>query len=158
MIIAPSPIGVRSLPSGRLYTLRQTNMGEYHKDYDDWMIVKQRINDEERPSFAKAGDVRWASVGVNVGSEIDGKGKGSHTRPVLVLELVGKHLALVVPFSTKLHERPGYVRFDVDSKPMALCVHQVRVVSQKRLLKRIAHLADTRLKEAKVEVKKFWCL
>jgi len=133
-------------------------MGEYIKDFDDWISVKKQIHNDERPSFAKSGDVRWASVGVNVGSEIDGKGKGSHTRPVLVLDIVGKHLALVIPFSTKMHDRAGYVRFPVTEKEMALCVHQMRVVSQKRLLKRIAHLADTRVDHARKEVKTFWRL
>lgn len=133
-------------------------MKEYFKDFDDWINTKKRVNNEERPHSAKIGDVRWASIGVNVGSEIDGKGKGSHTRPVLVIGTAGKNVALIVPFTTKLHQRPGFMYFPVNDKDMSLCVHQVRVVSQKRLLKRIAHVADTRVEEVKQTVSQFWNL
>jgi len=46
----------------------------YHKDFDGWHPVKKRIESEERSIFIRAGEIRWVSFGVNIGSEIDGKG------------------------------------------------------------------------------------
>jgi len=102
-------------------------------------------------------EICWAAVGVNVGSEIDGKGV-SFTRPVLILHVMGAHLALVIPLSTKYKERSGYVPFDWKGQTNALCVHQLKVISQKRLFKRIGKVSENKLKVAKDEVKKFYKL
>ena len=77
----------------------------YFKDFDKWNIVKKRVHTDEIKVSIRAGEIRWVSFGVNVGSEIDGKGE-SFTRPALVAHVVGAVLALVVPLSTKLKMSP----------------------------------------------------
>jgi hypothetical protein len=54
----------------------------YIKEFDQWNEVKKRIQSEQRNIYIRSGEVRWCTVGVNLGSEMDGKGK-SYTRPVL---------------------------------------------------------------------------
>jgi hypothetical protein len=83
----------------------------YFKDFDAWNIVKKRIHGTGTQPHIRAGEIRWASIGTNVGSEIDGKGT-SFTRPVLVMHVIGHALALVVPFSTKIKDVPGYFPFE----------------------------------------------
>ena len=74
----------------------------YWKDFDSWNKTKKRIDSELLPKqFIRAGELRWAALGVNVGSEIDGKGE-SFTRPALVVHATGHHLAMVVPLSTRV--------------------------------------------------------
>jgi hypothetical protein len=46
----------------------------YVKDYDNWMKVKTRIEAEKREVHIRAGEIRWVAFGVDIGSEIDGKG------------------------------------------------------------------------------------
>ena len=94
-------------------------------------------------------------MGVNVGSEIDGKGE-SFTRPALVIHVIGSHLALVVPMSTKVKEVAGYVPFEWKGVTTALCLHQTRIVSQKRILSRKGRISKTRLKEVKSQVARFF--
>jgi hypothetical protein len=60
----------------------------YFKDFDTWNTLKKKLTDEVRKTNIRAGEVRWISCGVNVGSEIDGKGV-SFTRPALVLHVIG---------------------------------------------------------------------
>jgi len=105
----------------------------YFKDFENWNLVKKRIEDEERKVNIRAGEIRWVAFGVNIGSEIDGKGV-SFTRPALVLHVIGSHLALVIPMSTKVKEIAGYVPFEWKGKITALCIHQMRIISQKRVL------------------------
>ncbi|OJW84167.1 MAG: hypothetical protein BGO69_11895 [Bacteroidetes bacterium 46-16] len=129
----------------------------YIKDFDNWNIVKKRIQGEEREVNIRKGEIRWVSFGVNVGSEIDGKGI-SFTRPALILHVIGAHLALVVPMSTKLKNVTGYVSFEWKGKITALCLQQMRVVSQKRVLDRIGKISERKLAIYKRQVASFYAL
>jgi len=129
----------------------------YFKDFDKWNIVKKRVHTDEIKVSIRAGEIRWVSFGVNVGSEIDGKGE-SFTRPALVAHVVGAVLALVVPLSTKLKNVAGYVPFEFQGKQVSVCVHQMKIISQRRVLARKGRISDKRLKEVKTEIKKFFDL
>ncbi len=127
----------------------------YIKEFDSWNVVKKRLQKEKRKVFIRAGEIRWAAIGVNIGSEIDGKGV-SFTRPVLVLHVIGPNLALVIPMSTKLKDIAGYIRFLYKEKNTSLCMHQMRIISQKRILKRKGRISDKKLETIKKEVQKFY--
>lgn len=128
------------------------------KDFEQWGKEKARLHDTGKGPFLRPGDVRWSAIGVNVGSEIDGKGEGRYTRPVLILDVFGKHLALVAPLSTKLHKHPGYLHFEIGGRTTAICIHQVRVLSQKRIFDRTHKLSDSRLQQVRHAVRTFWHL
>ncbi len=130
----------------------------YFKDFDSWINVKKILNEEERKVFIRAGEVRWVSFGVNVGSEIDGKGV-SFTRPALIIHVIGSNLALVIPMSTKLKDDTvGYIEFEFQNKKVSLCLHQARIVSHKRILSRKGKISGDRLKEVKDKIKEFYSL
>ena len=58
--------------------------------------LKKRLQSEERHVYIRPGEIRWIAFGVNLGSEIDGKGV-SFTRPGFVVHVFGSFLALVIP-------------------------------------------------------------
>jgi len=128
---------------------------KYFKDFDGWLPVKKRIESETRKVNIRSGEIRWVACGVNIGSEIDGKGV-SFTRPALIIHVVGSHLALIAPMSTKIKDTPGYIPFEWKNKESALCVHQIRIVSQKRILSRLAKISKTKLNKVKNEISKFF--
>lgn len=127
----------------------------YFKDFDNWNIAKKGIHNNERRVYIRAGEIRWVALGVNVGSEIDGKGE-SFTRPALVVHVIGSKLALVIPLSTKVKDVTGYVAFEWKDSSSALCIHQLRIVSQKRILSRKGRISLERLKVIKGILKKFY--
>ena len=129
----------------------------YIKDFDGWNVVKKRIHSEEQAVSIRAGEIRWVSCGVNVGSEIDGKGE-SFTRPVLIAHVIGSVLALVIPLSTKLKDVAGYIPFEFQEKRVSLCIHQMRIISQRRVLVRLGRISGGRLATIKTEIKKFFAL
>ena len=129
----------------------------YFKDFDKWNNVKKRIHADERKVSIRAGEIRWVSCGVNVGSEIDGKGE-SFTRPALIAHVVGSVLALVIPLSTRIKDVAGYVPFEFQGKQVSICVHQMRIISQRRILARKGRISDRRLKQVKADIKKFFAL
>ena len=127
----------------------------YLKDFDKWNEVKKMVHNEERKVHIRAGEIRWVSFGINVGSEIDGKGQ-SFTRPALILHVIGSHLALILPLSTKVKDVAGYIPFVWKNATTALCVHQIRAVSTKRVLSRKGRVSQNKLKAIKKEVSKFF--
>ena len=129
----------------------------YIKEFDKWNTVKKRVQLEKREVYVRAGEVRWCAIGVNVGSEIDGKGD-SFTRPVLVLHVIGAKLALVVPMTTKVKKVAGYMPFTFQDKDHALCLHQIKIISSKRLLKRKGKITSNRLRSIKQDVQRFYSL
>jgi hypothetical protein len=56
----------------------------YIKDFSNWSKNKIDINNSESNNLARAGEVRWAAIGVNIGSGIDGK-NNNFTRPVYIV-------------------------------------------------------------------------
>ena len=130
---------------------------DYFKDFETWNTVKQRINKDEHSISIRAGEIRWVAIGVNIGSEIDGKGV-SFTRPALIINVSGSSFALIVPMSTKVKDKAGYHQITWKNRQVALCIHQTRVVSQKRIFSRLGKLSNTKLLEYKNEITKFFDL
>ena len=113
------------------------------------------MHHEERKVNIRSGEIRWVFFGVNVGSEIDGKGI-SFTRPALILHVVGSHLALIVPMSTKVKDVAGYMPFTWKNVTTALCLHQIRIVSSKRVLSRKGRISQNKLLVIKKDISKFF--
>ena len=55
-------------------------ISEYIKDFDKWNNSKKLINENNRQVFGYPREVWWCSLGVNVGSEIDGKNEEDFKR------------------------------------------------------------------------------
>lgn len=127
----------------------------YIKNFEDWSFVKKRLDTEDRKVSIRSGEIRWMSIGINVGSEIDGKGV-SFTRPGLIVHVIGSSLALVIPLTTKLKNIPGYFTFSLKDGAVSLCIHQIRILSQKRIFGRKGRISERRLFEVKNTVKDFF--
>lgn len=129
----------------------------YIKEFDKWNTIKKQIDTTDTKVHIRAGEIRWVAFGVNVGSEIDGKGD-TFTRPALILHVIGSHLALVVPMSTKVKDSAGYIVFEWKGVQTALCMHQVKIVSQKRVLSRKGRISNGRVRTIKNAFAEFYSL
>lgn len=129
----------------------------YFKDFDHWNHFKKQINQTDSQIHIRAGEIRWVNLGVNVGSEIDGKGE-LFSRSVLILHVIGIQLALVIPLTSKIKSIPGYLEFTWKSSINSLCLHQIKVISQKRILSRKGRISEEKLKAIKTEIVKFYAL
>lgn len=148
-----SPVSLDFKLTPIFYTVRR-----YKKEFERWNIVKQKINNKKKVKVnIRSGDIRWIIFGVNVGSEIDGKGE-SFLRPALVVNVSGKNTALVIPMSTKIKDIPGYLSFEWKGQVVSLCISQMKVISQKRILHRLGRIADTKLPILKGAIRLFFRL
>ncbi len=103
------------------------------KRFFEWIGVKRKLDAGiHSPPFVSERDIWWASVGENVGFEINGK-SDLFTRPVIIFKKLSRGLYLVVPTTTQMKEGTWYVTFTHHSKSMSACLHQVRVIDYRRL-------------------------
>ncbi len=74
---------------------------QYLVKFIKWAKLKIRIHvSEVEPVYFKEKDVWWASLGINVGHEQDGKNE-SFERPVLVFKKFNKHMLWVLPLTSQ---------------------------------------------------------
>lgn len=125
-------------------------MGRMAKDFSAWHQKKQLIDTQEFRQFVHEREIWWCSLGLNVGSEEDGKNE-AFERPVLILKKFSKEVVLIIPITSKM--RIGdlyrildqvYLNRNDASNPSYFIISQIRLISTKRLTRRIRKLdSDT---------------
>lgn len=106
------------------------------KEFAIWNEKKKKIHLDERSIYFRKREIWWCSLGVNIGYEQDGKNE-NFERPVLVLRKINRHLALVIPLSSKRKNHPYYFEYLQNGKIFSAIIFQIRVVSTKRFLRRL---------------------
>lgn len=123
--------------------------------FRQWLELKFAIDTRDRGSktYITPGDVRWCYLGLNIGSEQNGKGD-QFLRPVILVNRLGPHLSWAVP----LTRNPKLGKFYV---PVALSdgsisgraiISQLRVIDSKRLLRKIGRSTPASLSDVKKRI------
>lgn len=123
------------------------------KDFDAWSLRKMEINNKMRGRFYKERDVWWCSLGLNIGSEQDGKDAGFQ-RPILVLKSFGPNICLAIPLTTS--ERESLFRFslgNVKNRQSKALISQIRVIDTRRLINKIGVIELDVFSELKKTIK-----
>lgn len=129
----------------------------YVKHFDSWTKIKKEINDQSFDIKFTPGEIYWCNVGVNVASEIDGKGE-SFSRPVIILGVFKQNLLFVLPLTSGHKEGNWHFHLKVNNKDSSICLHQAKTVSKNRLGERIEKLSVENLKVIKGAFAKFYSL
>ena len=112
------------------------------KDFENWHTLKSKINRKNNLPTFKEREVWWASIGLNVGHETDGKGK-NFNRPILVVKKFNNQLCWGVPLTTKIKNTPHYYQFSLDgSREQCAMLTHLRLWDVKRLTHKIGRLAE----------------
>lgn len=121
---------------------------EFKKDFDGWIARKKTIDGMPGTAFAHPREIWWCSVGVNVGAEIDGK-NDNYERPVIVMKVYNKETLLVLPITSKQKDDEFHHKINADKKTVWVKLTQHRVISNKRLLRKIDVLGEAEFEELK---------
>jgi mRNA interferase MazF len=109
---------------------------KYYKDHNEWNRLKKILDGLDIPIKCDEGEVWWASLGTNIGIEIDGKGD-DFARPVLIVKKFNEQHVWVVPLSRKLLGRL-FMRIKLDHRLLenntSAIITQLQTISSKRLL------------------------
>ena len=121
-------------------------MTGYVKEFDKWNTSKKNTDTKvvSRDFYFYQREVWWCAVGVNMGVEVDGK-HNDFERPVLVIKKFNGEMFWGVPLTTK--ERPQLLRVEHEKGASYANLAQLRVMSTKRLLRKIGMITEESFKE-----------
>ena len=114
---------------------------KYIKNFDEWNILKKDIQEKNnlKQIYVKDRDIWWCSLGVNIGSEIDGKNK-LYERPVLIIKKHNKDIVSILPISTKIKNTYYEYIFDYKNKKQSVVLTQLKTIDIKRLDRKIGKI------------------
>lgn len=123
------------------------------KIFVDWTKIKVRIHVSNVKKFPRERQIWWVSLGQNIGVETNGKNE-SFERPVLVVKKYNNDSLLVLPISGKIKNGIYYFKFiNNDGKENIVNLSQLRMISQKRFIRKIWKMKNTEYLEIKKKLK-----
>lgn len=132
-------------------------MNEDDKEYDLWNELKKKIQSgvDAPDFFPKEGEVWMSSLGKNIGFEQNGGGT-NFSRPVLVVKKFNNHMFWCASLSTKQKKFDFYYNFtDPSGEKVSVILAQLKLVSVKRLKRKLYDISSDNMKEVKEKLKKF---
>ena len=128
-------------------------MEEYLIKFVKWTKLKIRLHIKpEDKIYFREREVWWASLGVNIGFEQDGK-HAQVERPILILRKFGGKTLWVLPMTSKGKTGKFYHQFDYKDKKYSVILSQLRLISSKRLLRKIRTFPKKDFNEVKRRIK-----
>jgi mRNA interferase MazF len=125
------------------------------KNFDEWNIEKKNIHFSKPCAVFHEKEIWWCAMGINIGYEEDGKNR-LFERPVLVIKKFNKHVAWVVPITTKPHY--DIFHYQLRFSGNFLIIPQVRLTSSKRFIRFVEKISDDEMLEIFEVFKSFYTL
>ena len=86
-------------------------------------------------------EVWWFSIGLNIGTEINGK-NDNFERPALILKVFNSQSVLIAPLTTKIKDSKYLFNISIDGSESAIILSQLRNISNKRALRMICKIDE----------------
>lgn len=119
------------------------------KNYQKWHILKAFLNNKVvNVPYFRIRQIWWCSIGENIGFEQDGKNQ-NFERPILILKKFNKDILLIVPITSSLKQGKYYYQFIYKNKKFSVILSQIRLISSKRLLRKIRRIDDDNFEKIK---------
>jgi len=114
--------------------------------FTNWIKLKIKIHlGSDINFYFKEREVWWASLGANVGSEIEGKNI-NFERPVLVLKKFSKDMLWILPLTSKHKETEYHHKSVYNDQEFSVILSQLRTISSKRLLRKVRKISPGEFK------------
>jgi len=123
------------------------------KDFDRWNVAKKQIDGSAFTQLVHIREVWWCSLGVNVGREENGN-EEFFERPVLVLNKFNRDMVLAIPMTTTPKRTTYHFLIPYNGSEVALVLSQLRLVSTKRLRRRMFRMPDPLFAEVRAAVQR----
>ncbi|MBP6929448.1 MAG: type II toxin-antitoxin system PemK/MazF family toxin [Candidatus Moranbacteria bacterium] len=122
---------------------QKKNEGKYTKDFDRWNDKKKQTDSqsESRELFIYPREVWWCALGVNVGSEVDGKNE-NFERPVLLVKVISANGFFGIPLTSRQKGHRYEIIVNHDKGISFANTSQLRFLSKKRMLRKIGMASE----------------
>ncbi len=118
------------------------------KDFLSWHNKKVKIDLNSEMLYFREREIWWCSVGLNIGSEQNGKGK-NFCRPVLIYKKFSPHTFWGIPLSSKSKNGDYYFSFTAKTNFNIALLHQIRLFDSRRLMQKFGTMSDADFVECK---------
>ena len=127
------------------------------KDFNRWNELKKEIDIKNNipDNFPKEGEVWMSSVGVNIGYEQNGS-EDNFSRPMLIVKKFNNHMFWAISLSTKQKDFDFYFNYtDPNNQKVSAILAQMKLVSVKRLKRKLYDVPNELFDEIKQKLKSF---
>lgn len=115
---------------------------DFTKNYAEWHTLKSKINDLDREVLFRPQEIWWCAIGTNIGVEVDGK-NNFFERPVLIFRKLNNEMFWGLPLTTRMRQKMlSHIEITVHGKTQFVILSQLRVLSTKRLIRRLTKISD----------------
>ena len=123
------------------------------KDFDGWNVEKKKVDNQGTQKLFHEREIWWASFGVNIGREQDGRGD-NFERPVVILKTLSPDTFICLPLSTK-KRLPNFQSSVTHEEIHGFALlDQIRVFDSKRLLRKIGTMEISEFTTLKEKMRK----
>ena len=123
-------------------------------EFIEWTKLKIKIHLSDRSIYFWEREIWWTSLGVNIGYEQDGKHK-NFERPVLIIKRFNRDILWALPITSKDKKGEFYYKFCFKNQNYCVILSQIRLISSKRLLRKIGMISKEDFKQIKQDIKNF---
>lgn len=127
------------------------------REYDEWNKVKKNIQSgvDIPDFFPQEGEVWMSSLGKNIGFEQNGSG-AYFSRPIIIVKKFNNQMFWSAPLSTKQKKFDFYYNFtDPNEQEVSVILAQMKLVSVKRLKRKLYDMSSDNLREIKAKLRRF---
>jgi mRNA interferase MazF len=119
------------------------------KNFKDWFTEKNDLHENKVRAFFHEREVWFASVGVNIGFEQDGKHE-KFLRPIIVVKKFNNEVCWGIPTTKKNKKGAHYFSFEYKEGEFTTAIlSQLRLIDTKRLDYKIGSMKGSDFKEMK---------
>ncbi|MFA6410847.1 MAG: type II toxin-antitoxin system PemK/MazF family toxin [Candidatus Buchananbacteria bacterium] len=112
-------------------------------DFIEWTKIKIRLHlsQAKEKLYFKEREMWWASLGMNIGYETDGK-NDKFERPILIIKVFNRDVMWMLPLTSKEKTGQFYHQFKFGDANSTVILSQLRLISKKRLLRKIGMMSE----------------
>ena len=117
-----------------------------------WTKLKIKLHLTDKRLYFKEREIWWCSLGVNIGHEENGKHE-FFERPVLMLKKFNREALWILPMSSQWKNTPYHYNSVYAGVRYSVRISQLRLVSSKRLSRRIRELPAVEFQKIVTQIK-----
>lgn len=126
---------------------------EILEKFINWAKLKFHIHmGSDIAFYFREREIWWANLGANVGYEEEGKNE-NFERPILILKKFNRFMLWAIPLTSKNKTGKYYYQFEYKGEKFSAILSQLRVISSKRLSRKVWTLSEKDFNAIKTAIK-----
>jgi mRNA-degrading endonuclease toxin of MazEF toxin-antitoxin module len=131
-----------------------------YKDFKMWSLLKAKLNERtisdvlplHTSLVAKPRELWWCHIGLNIGSEQDGKSE-EYERPVVIISKLSSTTYLIAPTTSKYKNDLYRIKVSTHNDKFSYAlIDQIKVIDARRLKRKIGVILEKDFNDCKRQI------